>query len=130
MSAAGPFALGAALLAGLAAAVAQLDGDSDIVPFFVALTLGGGLQAWAAGRGSRTRGHRAIVVGVAVAWLIAAVWVGALLAWHRLLCGCSMPPPSPELTYLGLTATLYHVAGLFGGLLLVLIEAARTRRRG
>lgn len=30
----------------------------------------------------------------------------------------------------GLTATVYHLVGLFGGLLLALIEAARTRRGG
>lgn len=126
----GFFGLGAAALAGIATLVAQLDADADIVPFFVGLTFAGGLQAWAAAHTPRTRAHRAVVIGVALAWLVAAVWIGALLAWHRLLCACSMPPPSPELTYLGLTATVYHLVGVYGGLVLVLAQAARTRRAG
>jgi hypothetical protein len=32
----------------------------------------------------------------------------------------SRPPPQPEDTYLGLTATVYHLIGVYGGALLVL----------
>ncbi len=40
--------LGASAVAGLAAVIASLDGDADIVPFFVGLTFLGGVEAWAA----------------------------------------------------------------------------------
>lgn len=33
------------------------------------------------------------------------------------------PPPGAEATYLGLTATVYHLLGLYGGVLLALAAA-------
>ena len=109
----------ASALAGLAAVIASLDGDADIVPFFVVLTFGSGVAAWAAHPpfvGVRRRFTR----GIAVAWLAAAVWVGVLLVLARSMG--SSPPPSPEATYLGLTATIYHLVGLYvdAGLVAVL----------
>ena len=106
----------ASALAGLAAVIASLDGDADIVPFFVVLTFAAGGVAWASHppfAGVRRRVAR----GIAVAWLAAAVWVGVLLVMAQSMG--SGPPPSPEATYLGLTATIYHLVGLYVGAWLV-----------
>ncbi len=116
------FALAASALAGLAAVVASLDGDADIVPFFVGLTFLGGVGGWAAHppfEGSRRRIGR----GATLLWLIAAVWVGVLLVMSVTVWQASGPPPRPEDTYLGLTATVYHVVGLYAGALLMLVSA-------
>ena len=119
-------ALLAAGFAGLAGVVASQDGDTDIVPFFIALTVLGGVGAWATQEpygGPR----RLLARGIGIAWLGAAGWIGFLLLWQRALCGCSFPPPTPEATYLGLTATVYHLAGVYlGGALMAV--AAFSRR--
>ena len=111
-------ALAASALAGLATVISSLDGDADLVPFFVALTFAGGVAAWAVHPpygGLRRR----LAVLIAWAWSIAGVWVGVLLAWFQAWSSSSGPTPGPEATYLGLTATIYHLVGLYGGLLLV-----------
>jgi len=114
--------IGASLLAGLAAVVASLDGDADIVPFFVGLTFIGGVAAWATHE--PFEGPRRRVAGaVALVWLGAAAWVAVLLVMSVTVMQAASPPPSPEDTYLGLAATAYHVIGLFGGAVLVLIGA-------
>jgi len=114
-------ALAASALAGLAAVIASLDGDADIVPFFVGLTFLGGVGAWAAHspfEGSRRR----IAQGATLLWLIAAVWVGVLLVMSVTVWQASSPPPRPEDTYLGLTATVYHLVGLYAGAVLMLVS--------
>ena len=113
----GLLGLTASALAGLAAVISSLDGDHDLVPFFVGLTFLGGVVAWAVAAPA----DRRIAVGVALLWTLAAVWVGVLLlmfvtVWQ----GLSGPPPGPVLTYLGLPATAYHLLGLYGGWALVL----------
>ena len=116
----GLYGLGASLLAGLAAVVANQDGDADIVPFFVALTVAGGIHAWASATpliGLR----RILALGITGLWMIAGVWFGALLGMYQAMCACSRPSPPAELIYLGLTATVYHLVGLYGGLVLVFI---------
>ena len=119
----GVLGLVASALAGLAAIVASLDGDGDIVPFFVALTFAGGLAAWAAHppfEGARRR----VAQVVALAWLLAACWVGALLVLYLTVWqASSSPPPAPEATYLALPATAYHLVGLYAGAVLVLVLA-------
>lgn len=112
--------LAASALAGVAATISSLDGDADLVPFFVGLTFLGGVVAWAAQPPFEAR-RRAVARGVAVVWLIAAVWVGALLM--TFVSALSGPPPAPQATYLGLTATVYHLAGLYGGLVLAVASA-------
>ena len=115
------FALAASALAGVATVIASLDGDADIVPFFVGLTFLGGVSAWATHppfSGSRRR----IAKGAALIWLISAVWVGALLLMSVTVMTAGSPPPQPENTYLGLTATVYHVTGLYGGVALMLVS--------
>jgi hypothetical protein len=115
-------AIGATLLAAVAAVVANQDGDADIVPFFVGLTVLGGIGAWAVHEpyaGVRRR----LAFGVGFVWLAAAVWIGALLVLYQVTCGCSRAEPPPEETYLGLTATVYHVAGLYLGGALIWVAA-------
>ncbi len=109
----------ASALAGLAAVIASLDGHGDIVPFFVLLTFAGGVAAWAAESpfiGSRRR----IARGIAVAWLIAAIWIGVLLIAY---VAASNPPSGTGQTYLGLPPAVYHLVGLYAGSLLLLVLA-------
>lgn len=120
-------ALGASALAGLAAVIASLDGEGAIVPFFVGLTVLGGIGAWATHEPIGPR-RRLLARGISVVWLGAAGWIGILLLMYQATCGCSMPGPvAPEQTYLGLTATAYHLAGVYlGGALMTV--AAFSRR--
>jgi hypothetical protein len=101
--------------------VASLGGDADIVPFFIGLTFLGGVEAWAivAGRSSVAR-------GVALLWLLAAVWAAVRLLWS-VIGGGDGPAPAPEATYLGLAAAVYHLIGLFGGAVFALICAFAPR---
>ena len=112
----------ASALAGLAAVIASLDRDADIVPFFVGLTFAGGVAAWAAHPpfdGARRR----VAQGVALAWLVAAVWVGVLLVMYVTVWQGASPPPTPEQAYLGIPATAYHLVGLYAGAVLVFLLA-------
>lgn len=100
-------------------------GDADIVPF-VLLTFAGGAAAWAAQTpfiGIRRR----IARGIALAWLVAAVWIGVLLGAY--VAAGSGAPPTPDETYFGLPATIYHLVGLYGGLVFVLLLAFGRRPR-
>ena len=119
-------ALGASLLAGVAAIVASQDGDSDIVPFFVGLTLLGGVGAWAVHEpyvGTR----RVVARVIGVAWMAGAIFIGGLLLWYQALCACSGPVPPPEETYVGLTATVYHLAAVYlGGALMAVAAFSRS----
>jgi hypothetical protein len=98
-----------------------LDGDAEIVPFFIGLTFLGGVEAWAL-----TTGRRSVARAFALLWLLAAVWAGVLLLWY-VISGGDGPAPPPEATYLGLTATTYHLIGLFGGAVFALICAFAPR---
>lgn len=65
--------------------------------------------------------------GIGVVWPGAAGWIGVLLIWERATCACSSPLPMDEAAYLGLTATVYHLAGVYlGGALMAV--AAFSRR--
>ena len=123
----GLLALGASALAGLAAVVSSQADDPDYVPFFVGLTLLGAIAAWAAHppfAGPRRR----VFDGVLVAWGLAAVWVLGLLITFS---GSSTVPSSGvEETSLGLSVTVFHVLGLYGGLGLLLLERWRTTPTG
>jgi hypothetical protein len=107
-------ALLASALAGLAAVISSLDGDADLVPFFIGLTLLGGVGAWALAL-PPADGRRRIGLGAALVWLFAAGWVAVLLGMEGTVWQASSPPPMPEDSYAGLTATGYRVIGLFGG---------------
>jgi hypothetical protein len=112
--------LAAMVLAGLATVVASQDGDVDIVPFFVGLTVAAGIEAWAAHPPFEGR-RRWTARLIASLWLIAAVWIAVLLVMYQAMS--SRPPPPPEDTYLGLTATIYHLIGVYSGAVLVAISA-------
>ncbi len=119
-------AAAAGALSLVALLAAQADGDTDIVPFFVGLTVAAGMQAALVANPS-VRWRRVGAWGIAMAWLIAAVWIGGLLLMYQVQCGCSMPlPVEPERTYLGITAATYHLVGLYGGLVLVSLAASRA----
>jgi hypothetical protein len=108
--------LAAMVLAGLATVVAGQDGDADIVPFFVGLTVAAGIEAWAAHPPFESH-RRWTARFLASQWLIAAIWIAVLLVMYQAMG--SRPPPQPEDTYLGLTATIYHLIGVYGGALLI-----------
>lgn len=116
-------ALAASALGGLAAVLASLDGDADIAPFFVGLTFLGGVEAWAT-HPPFVGPRRMLARGVALLWLLAAIWIGVLLLMYITVWQASSSPPrGPEATYLGLTATVYHLLGLYGGLVLSCVSA-------
>ena len=122
-------AIGASALAAVAAVVSRLDGDFDILPFFVGLTLLGGVGALAV-REPYPERRRLIGAVIATGWIAAAVIIGGLLLWRQALCGCSMPEPVAEATYLGLTATVYHVVGVYlGGALMAVAAFSRALAR-
>jgi hypothetical protein len=112
--------LAASALAGVAAIVADLDGG--VAPFFVGLTFVAGVEAWAA-QSPFAGTRRFLARGIAVAWLVAALWIGFLGVWFGLACGCSGPPKPPPSLYLGVPGTAYQLLGLYGGLILVLGSA-------
>ena len=116
-------ALAASFLAGLAALMANLDQDHEIVPFFIVLTFAGAVETWATQ--TPFEGWRRAVAGaVALLWLVAGIWIGGLLVmFNRVWQASFAEPPAPELTYLGLTATVYHLLGLYGGLVLAFAAA-------
>jgi hypothetical protein len=119
-------ALAATVLAAVATVVASQDGDADIVPFFAGLTIADGTGAWAMHE-PLTRRRRYLARFIGGAWLIAAGWIGVLLVMYQATCGCLMPVLPPETTYLGLTATMYHLAAVYlGGALMAV--AAFSRR--
>lgn len=109
----------ASALAGLAAVIASLEGHGDIVPFFVLLTFAGGVAAWAA-ESPFVGARRRLARGIALAWLLAAVWVGVLLIAY---VAASNAPAGLGQAYLGVPATVYHLVGLYAGSVLVLLLA-------
>ncbi len=117
---AGWLALAASGLAAVATAISSLDGDADLVPFFVLLTFAGGLIAVLLQppiAGFRRTFARFLALG----WVGAAIWAGALLVWYQVACGCSSPPPAPVATYLGIPASAFHLTAAFVGGALVLV---------
>ena len=122
-------AIGAAVLAAVAAAVSQLDGDIDVVPFFLGLTVLGGVGALAV-REPYSERRRLVGTMIATAWIAAAIIIGGLLLWHQALCGCSMPEPTAQATYVGLTATVFHVTAVYlGGALMTVAAFSRALAR-
>jgi hypothetical protein len=125
-------ALAASALAGLATVVSSDAGDGDLVPFFVILTFGAGVIA-ALVRTPFEGQRRAVARLLSVAWLVAAVWIGSLLVWYQVACGCSRPmaeglPPEPM--YLGLPPSAFHLAATYAGMALVLVATfGRAERR-
>jgi len=111
----------AALLCAVALAVSVLDDAAEALAFFTVALVAAALQAWA-GREPYEGPRRGVSVAIALLWWIAAAWIGVLLLMYQ--SGSSRPEPLPEATYLGLTATVYHLVALYGGALLVAVAAA------
>ena len=116
-------ALGAALLAAMALVVSILDDSAEGIAFFSAAAPGAAVQAWAV-REPYGGARRRVAIALAVAWLVAAVWIGVLLVMYQ---SASRPLPEVEATYFGLTATAYHLVALYGGAVLVAVAALRLR---
>jgi len=118
----------ASALTAIAGVVANQDGESSIVPFFFGLTFVAGLQAWST-QPPFAGPRRVVARAVAVAWLVAAGWIAALLAMYLTVwTASSSPARAPAALYLGLPGTAYHLAGVYGGLILVLLAAAAPDR--
>ncbi len=108
----------ASAFAAIAAVVASLDGDADVVPFFVGLAFAGGVGAWAS-IAPRPR----ITQALALSWLLAAAWVAVLIVMAVSMG--SGPAPTPENTYLGLPALADYLVAVFAGAVLMLVLAFR-----
>lgn len=68
-------------------------------------------------------GRRATFAGlIAIASLLAVAWIDALLVMFQALGSRGAPTP-PEATYLGLTASVYHLVALHASAALVTISA-------
>jgi hypothetical protein len=119
-------AIGASAVAAIAAVVANVTGNGDIVPFFVLLTFAGGVLAWA-GHEPFEGGRRVLARLLASLWAFAGLWVAGLLVWFVAYQG-SASSPVAEPTVLGLRATVYHLCGLYGSLVLA-VAAAFGRER-
>ena len=115
-------AIGAAVLAAVGGLVSQVDGDTSFVPFFLGLTALGATGAFIV-REPYTERRRLFGAMVATVWVAVAFIIGGLLLWERALCACSGPVPTAEATYLGLTATVYHAAGVYLGAALMTVAA-------
>jgi len=118
------FSLLALIIAVIAAVVSYLDNDTVELPFFVLISLAATTQAWLV-REQSVDWRRLSAMGIAIGWVIAAVGIGVLLMMFQASSGA---PSSPEEAYLGLTATVYHLAAVYGGALLVVIAAFGPKR--
>jgi len=115
----------AAVLSLVALLVSVLDSAQLEAAFFALAAVAAGVQAWVA-REPFDGARRNLGRGIALGWLGVAIWTGVLLAMFQ---EASRPAPQPEATYLGLTATVYHVAAFYGGTVLVLLAAVLPPRR-
>ena len=118
---AGALAVAASALAGVATAISSLDGDLDLVPFFVLLTFVGGVIAVLL-QPPIAAARRTVALLLAAGWAGAAIWAGVLI-WYQTACGCSSPPPVPDATYLAIPASAFHLAAAFVGGTLVTVAA-------
>jgi hypothetical protein len=109
----------ALVLSALAAAISYFDNDSIELAFFALTSLAALTQAFCL-REPDIDWMRRTAKGIALAWIVGAVWIGVLLAMFQ---ASSRPPPAPEVRYLGLTATVYHVVAVYGGALLTTVAA-------
>ena len=120
-------AIGASALAAVAGIVSELDHDVGFVWFFLGLALLGASGAFVVREPYDGSKRRVFGAMIAIAWIAAAVIVGGLLLWERAICACSGPVPTAESTYLGLTATIYHLAGVYlGGALMTVAAFSRA----
>jgi hypothetical protein len=117
------FATAAVALALIAGLVSILDNAQEPLAFFAVTAAAAGLQAWFV-REPFAGSRRRLAIGLAVHWLFAVLWIDVLLVMYQ---SASRPPAEPEATYLGLTATVYHLIALHGGAALVTLAAFLPR---
>jgi hypothetical protein len=115
-------ALAASGLTSAAAVVSALDRGPDELAFFSVLTVAGVVASGALLPAFAAPG-RLLARLIAVVWATAGGWIGALLVMFQVACGCSMPTPTPEATYLGLTATTYHLVAMYASTVLIVVAA-------
>ncbi len=108
-------ALGAAVLSLVAALASALAGEDDMIVFFLVLA-GVAVVIAALTTGPWTRPARLVARTLAVAWVVAAIWIGALLVWYQSLCACSSPAPiGPPPNVAGIPTTLFHLLATYLG---------------
>lgn len=125
-------ALGAAALALIAAFASGVSGETDVIGFFLVLTAAAIVIA-ALATGPWTRPARLLARTIAVAWVVAAVWIGALLVFYQAACGCSSPVPiDPPPNMAGIPTTLFHLLATYlgGALVIVATFSGRLAARG
>jgi len=103
----------------VAALVSLVDHAQEALGFFLVATAVAGVQAVAA-RAPFVGFRRRLTRVIGWAWVIAVVWIDGLLVIYQ---SASRPPPGPEATYLGLTATVVHLVALHAGAFLVMLSA-------
>ncbi len=116
------FAVGAAGLATVASVIASLDGHADLVPFYAGLSFCAAIAA-AVAYEPFVASRRQVARAAAVVWAGAAVWVGVLFVMANTVWQASGPPPTPEQAFLGIPASVYYAAALYGGAILILLVA-------
>jgi hypothetical protein len=118
------FSLLALVLALAAVVVSYVDTDTVELAFFALVAFLAAIQAWLL-REPSVDWRLLTAKGIAVGWVIAAVGIGILLQVYK---SASRTPSTPEETYLGLTATAFHLVAVYGGALLVVIAAFGPKR--
>jgi hypothetical protein len=120
-------AIVAAILAGLAAIASWWSHEDDTVAFF--LVLGAVAVVIAAlANGPWTGRRRLVGRSLAVAWVVAAAWIGILLVGYQTSCACSTTVLSgPDSNVAGIPTTLFHLLATYLGGALVVVATFSGR---
>jgi len=120
-------ALAAACLALIAAVASALSAQGDVIVFFLILGVVAVVIAVLCA-GPWTRPARLAARALAVAWGIAAIWIGALLVWYQASCACSTAVPlEPDPSVAGIPTTLFHLLATYLGGVLVVVATFSDR---
>jgi hypothetical protein len=120
-------ALAAAFLAALAAVASWWSGEDDTIAFFVVLAVVAVAIA-ALANGSWVGRRRLVGRSLAVAWVLAAVWIGVLLVGYQTSCACTTAPlAEPDPNVAGIPTTLFHVLATYVGGVLVAVATFSDR---
>lgn len=125
-------ALVAAGLSAIAAVASAVAGEDDVIAFFLVMTA---VAVVIAVLGARpwTGAARLVARTLAVAWVVAAIWIGALLVWYQGSCACSSAVPvGPGPNVAGVPTTLFHLLATYlgGALVVVATFSGRLAARG
>ena len=120
-------ALAAAFLAALAAVASWWSGEDDTVAFFAVLAVVAVAIA-ALANGSWVGRRRLAGRSLAIAWALAAVWIGVLLVGYQTSCACTTAPlAGPDPNVAGIPTTLFHVLATYLGAALVVVATFSDR---